>query len=144
VNPTHFAVALYYEPGATPLPRVVAKGVDAAALKIRKLAERSGVPVLEDRLLARRLYSDVPVGQYIRDELIDAVAAVFRWLKLMQDQRRGSVDIAVAETESHPAHSVNQPGEVGPVDLAAKPGDMHVNDIVQGRGAPHVFPDLMR
>lgn len=144
VNPTHFAVALYYQPGATPLPRVVAKGVDAAALKIRQLAERAGVPVLEDRLLARRLYSDVPVGQYIRDELIDAVAAVFRWLKLMQDQRRGSVGIAVAETETHPAHGVNQPGEVGPVDLAAKPGDVHVNDVVQGGGASHVFPDLMR
>lgn len=143
-NPTHFAVALYYEPGATPLPRVVAKGVDAMALKIRALAERSGVPVLEDRPLARKLYQDVAVGHYIKDELIDAVAAVFRWVRLMEEQRHGSVQLGVSEAKADAPHGVNQPGQVGPVDLAPKPGDVHVNDVVQGRGTSNVFPDLVR
>jgi len=143
-NPTHVAVALYYEPGTTPLPRVVAKGADALALRIRTLAQRGGVPVLEDRPLARRLYREVAVGHYIKDELIDAVAAVFRWVRLMEEQRRGSVQLAVAETESDAPYGVNQPGEVGPVDLAPQPGDVHVNDVVQGGGTSHVFPNLVR
>src|SRR6185312_8461392 len=87
VNPTHFAVALRYQAGTTPLPKVVAKGVDAAALNMRALAERSGVPVLEDPPLARRLFSRMQVGDYIKDEFIDAVAAVFRWVRLLEEQR---------------------------------------------------------
>jgi type III secretion protein U len=144
VNPTHFAVALKYQPGTTPLPKVVAKGVDTVALRMRELAERAGVPVLEDRPLARKLFREVQVGHYIKDEFVDAVAAVFRWLKLMEDRRQGSVQLGVAETESNAPHRVDQPGEVGPVDLATQSGDMHVNDIVERGGASHVFPNLVR
>lgn len=78
-NPTHVCVALYYVPGKTPLPRVVAKGVDAMALRIRAEAERSGVPICEDPPLARRLFSEVPLDQYINEGLIDAIAEVMRW-----------------------------------------------------------------
>lgn len=144
VNPTHFAVALKYQRGTTPLPRVVAKGVDATALRIRELAGRAGVPVLEDRPLARKLYRDVPVGHYIKDELVDAVAAVFRWVRLMEERHQESVQLAVAEAETNAPNRVNQPGEVGPVDLATQSGDMHVNDVVERGGASHVFPNLVR
>jgi type III secretion protein U len=143
-NPTHVAVALYYKAGKTPLPRVVAKGVDAMALRIRAQAERDGVPVLEDRPLARRLFREVAVDQYIKEELIDAVAAVFRWVRLEEQSRRTSVELAVAETESDAAHRVNQLGEVGPVDLAAQTGDVHIDDVVERGGSPDVFPDLVR
>jgi type III secretion protein U len=144
VNPTHVAVALYYKAGKTPLPRVVAKGADAMALRIRAQAERDGVPVLEDRALARRLFREVAVDHYIKEELIDAVAAVFRWVRLADRSRQTSVEVAVAEAESDATHRVNQLGEVGPVDLAAQTRNVHIDDVVEGGGSPDVFPDLMR
>jgi type III secretion protein U len=143
-NPTHVAVALYYKAGETPLPRVVAKGADAMALQIRRRAQREGVPVLEDRPLARRLFREVAVDHYINGELVDAVAAVFRWVRQVEKTRQMSVRLTVAEAESDAAHRVNQLGEVGPVDLTAQPGDVHVNDVVKRGGAPDVFPDFVR
>jgi type III secretion protein U len=144
VNPTHVAVALYYKAGKTPLPRVVAKGADAMALHIRAQAERDGVPVREDRALARRLFREVAVDHYIKEELIDAVAAVFRWVRLVEESRQTSVELGVAEAESDATDRVNQLGEVGLVDLAAQTRDVHVDDVVERGGSPDVFPDLMR
>jgi type III secretion protein U len=80
-NPTHVCVALYYVPGETALPRVVAKGVDAVALRIRSAARRAAVPVFEDPPLARRLFCDVALDAYITDSLIDPIAAAFRWAR---------------------------------------------------------------
>jgi type III secretion protein U len=79
-NPTHFAVALYYDQDETPLPIVVAKGVDELAAVIRESANASGVPLYEDRALARKLYATVEEGDYISEDVIQAVAAVFAWL----------------------------------------------------------------
>jgi type III secretion protein U len=144
VNPTHFAVALQYLPGTTPLPRVVAKGSGALALQLRAQAERDGVPVLEDPPLARRLFREVPVDHYINTELIDPVAAVLRWVRLMEERRDGSVRLALAETEADTPHRVDQPGEVGPVDLPAQAGNVNVDDVVERGGSANIFPDLMR
>lgn len=149
VNPTHVSVALYYESGKTPLPLVVAKGLDATALQIRAKAARDGVPVLEDPPLARKLYREVGVGQYINEESIDAVAAVFRWVHLEQEQRRGLLRLAPSETESNTAQRVNELDEFGPVDLAAPSGAVQVEAVqveeVVDRGDPtHVFPNLHR
>jgi type III secretion protein U len=77
VEATQVAVALYYVAGETPLPRVIAKGADALALRIRLQAEQIGVPVLEDPVLARKLFRDVALDDYIGEDLIDAVAAAF-------------------------------------------------------------------
>jgi type III secretion protein U len=144
VNPTHVSVALYYAPGETPLPRVVAKGVDALALRIRTEAKRYGVPVLEDPPLARKLFREVALDHYINEGLIDAAAAVFRWVRLMDERRHDSVRLALPETESNATDRVNQLGEVWPVDLAAQSRNVHVDEVVQRGGAPDVFPDLMR
>jgi type III secretion protein U len=81
VNPTHVSVALYYVPGETALPRVIAKGVDALALRIRTAAALAGVPVLEDAPLARRLFREVALDSYINEDLIDVIAAAFRWAR---------------------------------------------------------------
>jgi len=83
-NPTHFAVALRYEPGQTPLPIVVAKGVDEQALEIRAIAEANKVPVVVNPPLARALHKDVPVGRPVPEALFDAVAAVLRWVRTMK------------------------------------------------------------
>lgn len=80
MNPTHYAVALRYEPGETPAPVCVAKGVDALALKIRDLARESGVEVLEDPPLARALYATVEVDQSIPRQHFEAVAKIIGFI----------------------------------------------------------------
>jgi type III secretion protein U len=81
VNPTHIAVALYYQAGETDLPVVVAKGEGELARAIRRIAEEEGIPIVHDVDLARRLRADAPVDQYIPEELIEPVAAVLRWAR---------------------------------------------------------------
>ena len=75
-NPTHFAVALRYvrEEGGAPL--VVAKGQDLIALKIREIAAEHGIPIIEDKALARTLYKAVEVDKMIPPEFYKAVAQI--------------------------------------------------------------------
>ena len=75
-NPTHFAVALRYRPGHDKAPVVVAKGQDELAAHIRAIARRHGVPILENRPLARALYKTVKVGKPVPESLVTAVARV--------------------------------------------------------------------
>ena len=75
-NPTHFAVALRYEANKDMAPRVVAKGIDSMALNIRRIARRNGVPVVENRPLARTLWRKVKVGRPVPLDMYEAVAAV--------------------------------------------------------------------
>lgn len=74
-NPTHVAVALAYD-GSRPAPEVVAKGQDLIALQIRRLAAEHGVPIVENKPLARSLHASVEIGQLIPEELYQAVAQV--------------------------------------------------------------------
>lgn len=78
-NPTHYAVALAYEAGQASAPRVVAKGVDAMAAKIREVARQSGVPVLPDPPLARALYR-VELDEEIPAAHWDAVAKIIAYV----------------------------------------------------------------
>jgi flagellar biosynthetic protein FlhB len=80
MNPTHYAVALKYEPGETPAPICVAKGVDAVALRIRDLARESGVEVIEDPPLARALYAAVEVDGSIPRQHFEAVATIIGFI----------------------------------------------------------------
>lgn len=79
-NPTHFAVALRYEPTENPAPLVVAKGQDLIALRIRAIAEENGIAVIEDKPLARSLYDAVQVDQTIPAEFYRAVAQILFFL----------------------------------------------------------------
>jgi flagellar biosynthesis protein FlhB len=87
-NPTHFAVALRYvrEEGGAPL--VVAKGQDLIALKIRELAVAHGIPVVENKPLARALYKAVEVDRMIPPEFYKAVAEIVFFLFSRQAQTR--------------------------------------------------------
>jgi flagellar biosynthetic protein FlhB len=78
-NPTHFAVALQYERGMN-APICVAKGMDALALKIREVAGKHGVPVIENPPLARVLHATVDVDQEIPAEHYKAVAEVIGYV----------------------------------------------------------------
>ena len=79
-NPTHFAVALRYEPDEMDAPRVVAKGADHLAKRIREIAEEHGVPVFEAPPLARALYDGSEVGDEIAEHLYVGVAQVLTYI----------------------------------------------------------------
>ncbi len=78
-NPTHYAVALSYQEGQMSAPRVVAKGAEAVAARIRELGREHGVPLLEAAPLARALYYHVDLDREIPAELYTAVAEVLAW-----------------------------------------------------------------
>jgi flagellar biosynthetic protein FlhB len=80
MNPTHYAVALKYEDGSMAAPRVVAKGADLIALRIRDLANESKVPVLQAPPLARALYAHTEIDQEVPAALFAAVAQVLAWV----------------------------------------------------------------
>ena len=75
-NPTHISVALKYDASETKAPVVLAKGEDYLALKIREVAKENHVEIVENKPLARMLYTNVDIGQEIPPELYQAVAEV--------------------------------------------------------------------
>lgn len=79
-NPTHYAVALKYEPGKMDAPLCVAKGVDALALRIRAVAEENKVPIIENPPLARALYATVEIDEAVPPEQYKAVAQVIGYV----------------------------------------------------------------
>jgi flagellar biosynthetic protein FlhB len=79
-NPTHYAVALQYDQNEMDAPKVIAKGKDYVALKIREKAEELGIVIMENRPLARALYDKVEIGQMIPPELFQAVAEVLAYV----------------------------------------------------------------
>lgn len=79
-NPTHFAVAISYKAGEMEAPKVVAKGVGALAQKIKDLAAKNGVPLVENKPLAQVLFKTVEVGSYVPESLYKAVAEVLAYV----------------------------------------------------------------
>jgi flagellar biosynthetic protein FlhB len=78
-NPTHFSVALSYESGSS-APKVVAKGADNLAFKIREAAKDAGVMIVPDPPLARTLYASVDVGHQIPEDMFHAVAQLLAYV----------------------------------------------------------------
>jgi flagellar biosynthetic protein FlhB len=78
-NPTHFAVALRYDP-AKSAPEVVAKGSDVLAQRIKEIAREADVPVIADPPLARSLHASVEIGQLIPEEMFQAVAQLLAFV----------------------------------------------------------------
>ena len=74
-NPTHYAVALAYAEGSV-APQVIGKGTERMAKKIRREATRHGIPIIENRPLARALHRQVPVGGYVPEKFFDDVVKV--------------------------------------------------------------------
>jgi flagellar biosynthetic protein FlhB len=86
-NPTHFAVALRYDATEMGAPRVVAKGAGELALRIKEIARKNGVPLVERRALARALYRTVKVGDEIPSAMYRAVAEILAYIYALQAQR---------------------------------------------------------
>ena len=79
-NPTHYAVALKYDTQKSPAPFVIAKGQDYIALRIKEMAKQNKVEVVENKQLARTLYSTVDIGEAIPPELYQAVAEILAFV----------------------------------------------------------------
>ncbi len=86
-NPTHFAVALSYKHGAMGAPKVVAKGVDHLAVKMRRMARSKMVPIVENRGLARALYFSTDIGSEIPDTLFKPVAEILAFIYKLKKER---------------------------------------------------------
>lgn len=113
MNPTHYAVALRYEEGSMGAPRVVAKGVDLLALKIRDVATEHRVPVLEAPPLARALYAHTELDMEIPVALYSAVAQVLAYVFQLRQAVSGSAPM---------------PGDMPDLDV---PADMDPHNVVR-------------
>lgn len=104
MNPTHYAVALKYDERRMGAPRVVAKGADLMALRIRDSAKSSGVPVLQAPPLARALYTHCELDQEVPARLFAAVAQVLAWVyQLRETVASGRNPSALPPTPEVPA-----------------------------------------
>ena len=87
-NPTHFAVALKYDTSVADSPMVNAKGQDNQALLIRRIAEENHVPVVENRPVARELYTNVEVGDIIPDIYFTVLAEIYSHLEKFKNIKK--------------------------------------------------------
>ncbi|MCK5120163.1 MAG: EscU/YscU/HrcU family type III secretion system export apparatus switch protein, partial [Candidatus Latescibacteria bacterium] len=83
-NPVRLAVALKYDPQSMKAPSVVAKGERLIAAQIKRIAQEAGVPIIEDKPLARALYKAVEVGMEVPQSLYRAVAEVLAYVFRMK------------------------------------------------------------
>jgi flagellar biosynthetic protein FlhB len=87
-NPTHFACAVLYEQGKMEGPTLLAKGEDEMAAQIRRLAAEAGVPIIENKPLARAIYAQVEVGDLIPVMYWEAIATILSKVMKINEARR--------------------------------------------------------
>lgn len=90
-NPTHYAVALKYDPNAMPAPIMVAKGADEVAMKIREIGKEYKVPIIEMPALARSIFHNTRIGAEIPEGLYIAVAQVLAYVYQIDLWRKGQL-----------------------------------------------------
>lgn len=83
-NPTHKAIAIFYEPGETKLPMITAMGEGYLAEQMIKVAQQEGVPIMQNVPLAHDLFDHGQIEQYIPAELITPIAEVLRWVQQLK------------------------------------------------------------
>ena len=98
-NPTHIAVAISYKPEEAPLPKVMAMGADKVAAIIRRAAMEEGIPILENVPLARRLYAEAKVEEFIPLALVEPVAQVLKWVKSLNDAKKEDAALDAIQIE---------------------------------------------
>lgn len=90
-NPTHYAIALRYNPNLDNAPKIVAKGVDEVAQRIKKIATENGVPLHEDRELARTLYKVCNIGDTVPENLFQAVAKILAYIFQLKKSKKKTI-----------------------------------------------------
>jgi len=88
-NPTHYSIALKYDPIAGGAPKLVAKGIDEMAMHIRTIAKEHNVEIIQSAALARSLYYTAKVGDDIPEELFAAVAQVLAFIFQLNEHKKG-------------------------------------------------------
>ena len=89
-NPTRIAIAVSYKHGTSAAPQVVAKGAGEMARKMRELAGRHSIPVVQNRELARALFREVDFDGFVPEKLYPQVAKIMVWVYAMRQARRAS------------------------------------------------------
>lgn len=117
MNPTHYAVAIQYDDATMVAPRVIAKGTDLIAMKIRDVAKASKVPVLQSPMLARALYAHAELDAEIPAALYTAVAQVLAYVYQLKAalSGRGAMPVAMPDPQVPPEldpHHGKPPREV--------------------------------
>jgi flagellar biosynthetic protein FlhB len=119
MNPTHYAVALKYDEATMAAPRVVAKGADLLALRMRDLARDARVPVLQAPPLARALYAHCEVDREIPARLFSAVAQVLAWVYQVRDAMAAGRPLPGEAPRPEVPADMDPLGAVAPADAAA-------------------------
>jgi flagellar biosynthesis protein FlhB len=112
MNPSHFAVALKYDDSKMAAPRVVAKGADLLAFRIRDIAREARVPVLQAPPLARALYAHCEVDAEVPARLFTAVAQVLAWVYQVRD------GVAAGRSVAAEAPNPEVPADLDPLNKA--------------------------
>lgn len=89
-NPTHLAVAVCYDHGKSLAPQVVAKGAGDLAMKMREIATRNQIPIVQNRALARALFREVDYEGFVPEKHYPQVAKIMVWVYAMRAGRRNS------------------------------------------------------
>ncbi len=106
-NPTHYAVAIKYDPEKMSAPKVLAKGADHMAMQIRLIASGAGVPIVERPALARALYRSADVGREIPVEWYEAVAEVLAFVYRLDGREYEARAASARRTEQVAAGGLN-------------------------------------
>ncbi len=126
MNPSHYAVALKYDDSKMAAPRVVAKGADLLAQRMRQAAEGAKVPVLQHPPLARALYAHTEVDREIPARLFSAVAQVLAWVYQLRDAA------AQGRRNTTPAPLPEVPADMDPLAEIRRPPSLDASAL------PHV------
>jgi flagellar biosynthetic protein FlhB len=114
-NPTHLAVALKYDGSSMDAPVVLAKGARLMAARIKAIAKENGIPVMENKPLARALYRSVPVGGQVPGAYFSAIAEILAYVY----QAKGTLESKARQNQERIAHKAWDRGSVaapGPVE----------------------------
>ncbi|HEX7684741.1 MAG TPA: flagellar biosynthesis protein FlhB [Trinickia sp.] len=133
-NPTHYAVALQYADGEMRAPKVVAKGVNLVAARIREIAAENNVAMLEAPPLARALYHNVELNREIPGTLYNAVAEVLAWVYQLRKFRAEGGDVPAAPTELDVPADMDTKGPISEADEREE-ADEALGDANEGASA---------
>ena len=86
-NPTHYSVAMKYDNKTDQAPKIVAKGIDFIALKIRDIAKENDIPIIENPALARSLHDQIEIEQSIPEEFYKAIAEIFSYVYELKSKK---------------------------------------------------------
>jgi flagellar biosynthetic protein FlhB len=123
-NPTHYAVALQYEPVTMKAPILIAKGTDTAALRIREVAQEHKIPVLRNPVLARALYADVELDRAVPAEHYRAVAQIISYVFRLKGKTLAPATPAsnvIAPKKKSPPTGKEPPKPAAPTKKKKKP-----------------------